>query len=174
MQTLAETPESDVRQYCSGLNSAIVGSALPFVKAITAQHPPKNPQIIVPTRAVVDLARTWTLPWSDYFNECWRNDPRRFGIALMDGSDLCGLALGRFDHTGTILNVFMIEGNPSPDHAFKGYVLDVVDFLVGAAAIQAGASEVRIIDPNPGARSLYVKVGYPLLPGSPGYCVKRV
>lgn len=67
-------------------------------------------------------AAGWTLGWSDYYR-AWMKHPKRFGCTIYTGSKLCGLGMGRFNDTGRILRIEMLEGNPSSDHPFKGNVV---------------------------------------------------
>lgn len=171
MYKLSDVPSDQIRQYCFDLNKELLPPLTVMVQDLQCF---KNHTVSleVPNRAIVDKASDWSLEWSYYFNDEWRTEPCRFGVAFMDGANLCGLLLGRFDPRNSALRVFMLEGNPSSAHAFKGYILEIADMALEAASVQAGVSSIRIEQPTLETINLYERVGYSFIDGHPGYCLK--
>lgn len=93
---------------------------------------------------------------------------------MLSGRTLCGLAMGRFNGSGRILNIYMMEGNPDRRHPFKGYILDTVELVALISCRLSGASELCLINPVEGVVGHYADKGYTLMPGNPRFCSKQV
>ena len=125
---------------------------------------PTSYSLRLPEKSVLGDLEDWSLDWNQG-SVSWQRLTKRFGCAILSGGTLCGLAMGKFNGSGRILNIYMMEGNPDRGHPFKGYVLDTVELVALISCRLSGASELRLIDPVEGVVGHYTDKGYALVPG---------
>jgi hypothetical protein len=109
--------------------------------------------------------------WDQIFQQI-RTTPRRFDVAIWDGSVLCGMAAGKASRGGENVTVKWLERFAIPSAPLRG--------TLGLTALTAAESYAKIIErqwvmirnPLPGAAPLYEKLGFELAPsrfGTPYY-----
>lgn len=104
--------------------------------------------------------------WGSIQRTLRKSHPRRYELALWCERILCGLVVGRLSDSKRWLSLTFIEGNPK-QHPLKG---EVVPLALQGASLYAGlmadevwgGPEVRVKNPLPEARHVYVRAGFTL------------
>ncbi|MBX3223602.1 MAG: hypothetical protein KF795_24030, partial [Labilithrix sp.] len=90
-------------------------------------------------------APTWD--WERYARHYRHARYARLELAIWAGTELCGLALGKFSPAETVLQMNFVEGAPHA-HPLKGYVLEVAvthGIILGSAY---GSKVFRVTKPG--------------------------
>lgn len=93
-----------------------------------------------------------------------RRTPRRFEMAVWNGSLLCGLTIGKASRSmnGSDSNVTItfLQGAPAPINKLRGYIAPIAIDAAEAYARILGRPMVFIKDPLPEVRSYYEKFDF--------------
>jgi hypothetical protein len=103
---------------------------------------------------------------------CWR----RFEVAIWSVGQLCGLAIGRPSKGRHIVAMYLLEGNPDPNHPLKDGIAAIAMQAGLSYAAVLGAAELRLMAPEPGALRTYLGLGFQLANATkgPSYCYMMV
>jgi len=118
----------------------------------------------------------WETLWKRF-----RRRPTALQLAIWDGDELCGLALGRVSRRRALgvrhtVSVHYMEASPEPEHPLAGLIAALVIAAAERYGEALGASRLRLMDPLPGLMGYYRKLGFTiaLLPGRRVYFEKRI
>lgn len=101
--------------------------------------------------------------WVGYFRS---HHKKYFDVAIWNGDQLCGLALGRLSKRNVKVRLDIIEGTPNKNHPLKGQIAYIGLTAMEAFGYAVGAEESLIIDPVKGAITAYSNYGYKLRTGN--------
>lgn len=109
-----------------------------------------------------------------------RRRPTGLHLAIWSGEQLCGLAVGRASArtksgVRNTLSVHRAASTPLP-HPLRRLIIPIVIACAVEHGRALGASELRLMNPLPGALPLYVGLGFTVVArGSQRlYCVRRI
>ena len=101
----------------------------------------------------------WDLIWRQV-----RSTPRRFDIAVWDGSLLCGLAIGMASRGKTNVTIKWVERFDVLENLLRGQLATIVFNAADHYARLLGARRLRVKDPLPGTERLYEAHGFYVAP----------
>ena len=83
-------------------------------------------------------------------------------MAVWEGAELCGLALGSVSKGRQQITVRFMEGSPRPEHPLRGAVAIVVFEAAAAFAEVLRADRILLRSPLPALWPLYTRFGFTL------------
>jgi hypothetical protein len=107
--------------------------------------------------------------------ERFRRKADAFHLAVWASGDLCALAIGRTNRRTQATEVHYVEASPVPGRP-RGVLVPVLEFADSWTRAM-GLRQVRLVDPVPGVRRLYVETfGFVLVtpPRGTPYCWRDV
>lgn len=98
-------------------------------------------------------------PWADIFAQI-SNCPKRFDVAIWDGTSLVGMACGMASSGNKFVTVKWLERFRTDSHNLKGRVAEVALTVADHYAAVIGREVVRIKNPMPGLVGFYGDLGF--------------
>lgn len=99
-----------------------------------------------------------TFPWREILN-FERRTPRRFELAIWNGSLLCGLVIGRASRSNigpeSNVTITLLQGAPPEINLLKGYIAPIAIDAALAYATILGRPMVYVKDPLPAVMNYY-------------------
>ena len=95
-------------------------------------------------------------PW-DKIHSLFQSRPRRFDLAVWDGLNLCGMAMGEASKGKKFVTLKWMERFPTPHNLPRGGLSRIVFMAMSEYGKILGAQSLRVKDPLPGTESLYLE-----------------
>lgn len=100
-------------------------------------------------------------PWGSLIPQVLRK-PRSFHVAVWEGTELCGLAMGTVSKGRRQLTLRFMESCPRPDHPLRSRITLIVFEAATAFGEALGAERILLRNPLPAMRPLYQRFGFTL------------
>jgi hypothetical protein len=101
----------------------------------------------------------------------------RFGFAIWQSDNLCGLARGHVSKAGNVIALDYLEGSPNRDHPLKGYVIEIAIAACDALGHLCEAKILRLMKPRAVHVGTYIsRYGFAVVDkgGRPHYCEREI
>ena len=100
-------------------------------------------------------------PW-DLMMKRVLQKPRSFHVAVWEGTELCGLALGSVSKGRRQITLRFMESSPHPERPLRGAIAIIVFEAAAALAEVLGADRILLRNPLPVLLPFYARFGFTL------------